>query len=197
MYSGISNRTRKTTSQKLFRYCPIAAPSVIKQFNMGNFPWHFLFHIHESLYAYFWCGILVQNIKSRGHSSYLIRQKMKIKDTYFGLLSVWAVWTIRLSQMYFRTSSWQNMMASIAFFGGKASCLHKNTTVTLVWNWHHIIFDSLNLHTQLHMILRVQGLQCHCVTHVLAHHTSRYFLFHNLLLNLHCPQFHEEVQQLH
>jgi len=70
MYCGISNRTRKTTSQKLCQYSPHAAPSVIKQFNMGTFPWHFLFHIHESLYAYFWCGVWVQNIKSRGHLSY-------------------------------------------------------------------------------------------------------------------------------
>lgn len=157
-----------------------------------------MFYVHESLYAYFWCG--------NWGSKYQIKrpfillqgwQKMKRKYTYFGLLSVWAVWTIRLSQMYFRISSWQNMMASVAFFGGKASCLHKNTTITLVWNWHHIIFDSLNPHTQFHMILRVQNLQCHCVTNVLSHHMSRYFLFLNLLLNLYCPLFHEEIQQLH
>ena len=148
------------------------------------------------------CLLLVWNLGSKYQIKrpFILLQdweKMKRKHTYFGLLSVWAVWTKRLSQMYFRISSWQNMMASVAFFGGKASCLHKNTTITLVRNWHHIIIDSLNLHIQFHTTLRVQDLQCHCVTNVLAHDMSRHFLFLNLLLNLYCSQFHEEVQQLH
>jgi hypothetical protein len=57
--------------------------------------------------------------------------------------------------------------------------------------------NFLNLYTQFRLTLRVKDLQYHCVSNVLAHHTSRYFLFLNLFLNLYCPLFHEEVQQLH